>query len=331
MEKLDYIDIAKGIGIVLVVIGHYYPDNSPLFYETFRAFVYAFHMPLFLFLSGAMYAYTKKNESWSAFMRKKMKRIAVPYLIVSILIIGLKLIMQNGAYVENGVDAYSFVRMFYLPEAGYFLWYLWVLLWMYLLCSISDSRCYFYVLLILSLIFKFLPYEFSRLFCLHELKSSAIYFMLGALFFRENIYFLFRNVYLQVLFIVSLFVFALLWFKGWSHPNFAISLIGTLGVISLSNLIEKRKNSKLLFLGKSSFIIYLFHTTFMGFAKSLVHRFSETLFVENNGYFLITLVSVSLIGILFPLLLQEYIISKSNTIGSLFGYKKKNNENTSLK
>lgn len=38
------VDIAKGIGILLVVYGHL---KNP-----FNPFIYAFHMPLFFFLSG---------------------------------------------------------------------------------------------------------------------------------------------------------------------------------------------------------------------------------------------------------------------------------------
>ena len=36
-------DIAKGIGIVLVVIGHYIPDNAPSWYIGFVSFVSFFH------------------------------------------------------------------------------------------------------------------------------------------------------------------------------------------------------------------------------------------------------------------------------------------------
>ena len=43
-------DIAKGIGIVLVVIGHYIPDNAPSWYIGFVSFVYHFHMPLFFMI-----------------------------------------------------------------------------------------------------------------------------------------------------------------------------------------------------------------------------------------------------------------------------------------
>lgn len=54
MEKVRDIsfDIAKGIGIILVVIGHYVPDDAPLWYTGLVRFIYYFHMPLFFIIAG---------------------------------------------------------------------------------------------------------------------------------------------------------------------------------------------------------------------------------------------------------------------------------------
>ena len=45
--RIGTIDIAKGVGIVLVIIGHALPSDNLL-----RIFVYTFHMPLFFILAG---------------------------------------------------------------------------------------------------------------------------------------------------------------------------------------------------------------------------------------------------------------------------------------
>lgn len=44
-ERLSYIDIAKGIGILLMIAGHIWGGIS-------QAYIYSFHMPLFFILSG---------------------------------------------------------------------------------------------------------------------------------------------------------------------------------------------------------------------------------------------------------------------------------------
>ena len=57
-------DIAKGIGIVLVVIGHYIPDNAPSWYIGFVSFVYHFHMPLFFMIAGFFYERSIKKVGY---------------------------------------------------------------------------------------------------------------------------------------------------------------------------------------------------------------------------------------------------------------------------
>ncbi|KXU87291.1 hypothetical protein CR51_35230 [Caballeronia megalochromosomata] len=73
-RRVGWIDAAKGIGIFFVVLGH-----SPLSYES-RAFVYAFHMPLFFFLSGFLVA---KANSLS--MADKARSLLFPYLLLCLI------------------------------------------------------------------------------------------------------------------------------------------------------------------------------------------------------------------------------------------------------
>ncbi len=88
-ERLDFIDIAKGIGIFLVVLGH---SLVPQVRESVPAakflwiFIYNFHMPLFFFLSGWLFErglpkYTSKRK----FILNKFKFLMIPYFVFSIL------------------------------------------------------------------------------------------------------------------------------------------------------------------------------------------------------------------------------------------------------
>lgn len=54
MKRIEWIDIVKFIGIFLVILGHSISaDNKQL--EVYRNFIYSFHMPLFIFISGYLY------------------------------------------------------------------------------------------------------------------------------------------------------------------------------------------------------------------------------------------------------------------------------------
>lgn len=67
-RRLDYIDIAKGMGIILVVAGHLLPEGNYL-----RAIIYSFHMPLFFFLSGYFLGQDKNSVSLKESIRKQKK------------------------------------------------------------------------------------------------------------------------------------------------------------------------------------------------------------------------------------------------------------------
>lgn len=54
-ERNVTIDIMKGIGIILMVVGH---SGYPSF---LRNFIYTFHMPLFFMISGYLITESKLN------------------------------------------------------------------------------------------------------------------------------------------------------------------------------------------------------------------------------------------------------------------------------
>ena len=76
--RLEYIDIAKGIGLILVVFGHLFSYNGEL-----SIIIFSFHMPLFFFISGYCFCPHKYND-FESFLVKKVKHLVIPYLIFSI-------------------------------------------------------------------------------------------------------------------------------------------------------------------------------------------------------------------------------------------------------
>lgn len=76
--RINEIDIAKGIGIILVIIGHCLPNNSLL-----RLMIYSFHMPLFFVLSGMVLDEEKIKEGKKCFWKFFDFKIAIWYLLFS--------------------------------------------------------------------------------------------------------------------------------------------------------------------------------------------------------------------------------------------------------
>lgn len=56
MKRFLEIDIAKGIGMIFVLIGHLQVPSI------LKNYLYSFHMPLFFFLGGTIYYSTPKNN-----------------------------------------------------------------------------------------------------------------------------------------------------------------------------------------------------------------------------------------------------------------------------
>ena len=76
-----YFDIAKGIGIILVVLGHIEYISTDL-----RIFIVSFHMPLFFVISGMLMYIAKETErDYVTLLKKKLRRMMLPYLVFSIL------------------------------------------------------------------------------------------------------------------------------------------------------------------------------------------------------------------------------------------------------
>ncbi|WP_092242833.1 acyltransferase family protein [Lacrimispora sphenoides] len=75
-RRLSYIDIAKGIGMICVILGHMEIDKI-------NTIVFSFHMPLFYIING----YFIKKSDYSVFILKKAKTLLVPYLFTGLCIV----------------------------------------------------------------------------------------------------------------------------------------------------------------------------------------------------------------------------------------------------
>lgn len=330
MKRSVTVDIAKAICIILVVIGHYHPQDAPEWYHIVNRFIYTFHMPLFMFASGYVYAITGNGQSMGGgnFILKKFKRLMIPYFSTSVLIISLKLLTQQGMSVENHVTAVSYLKMFYLPEAGYFLWFIWALWLIFLLVSIIRTRAGRTVLFAASLLIGFLPVEWPEIFCLNTAAGMLKYFMLGV-FLTDWSHWLDSAKKLPgIIPVCALPVFftcTMLAGEGIITDliNYILPFSGIYAICVLSAWIKPRKHmtQKLLAVSASSYIIYLFHTTFEGFAKSLILKVPLLANGNDPLYFSIGAVVVICTGIFLPIILHRYILVRNPLLRFLFGLK----------
>jgi len=325
MTRLVSIDIAKAICITLVVIGHYLPDNSPNWYVTLNDIIYQFHMPLFMFVSGYLYLATRKPVKYKNFIWKKFQRLMIPYFFVSIIIITIKLLTEGGLSVQNPVTYSAFYEMFYLPVAGFFLWFVFVLFLIFLIVPFFNTRKHLPILFLLSLVLYILPVPFPKIFCLAQFKVNFLYFALGCVFYEwinirrfvDKIHFLFVLCLFACIYILKTHIDTVV-IKKIVEP--CISFLGIIFVLNLSKYIEQKMNfmkNVLLNISMCSFTIYLFHTTFEGFAKAIILKLP--LSVMNEFIFVLIASIVISVGIIVPVILHNIIIRYSKFVSFLIG------------
>ncbi|RPJ79379.1 MAG: acetyltransferase [Alphaproteobacteria bacterium] len=77
--RLNWIDALKGIGIMLVVLGHH---SLPAALDTY---IFSFHMPLFFFISGFLFDFGKYSKSGANFVKGKFRSLLLPYFFFAFL------------------------------------------------------------------------------------------------------------------------------------------------------------------------------------------------------------------------------------------------------
>lgn len=115
-ERIHWIDIAKGIAILCVFIGHTVSTPSQI-----SSFIYFFHMPAFFFLSGYCFSNRRKH---GAFIINKLKTVVLPIFTLGLpgtVIIGLMLQFIKGEAVDW---KWTFLTPFVQYGEHSLLWYL---------------------------------------------------------------------------------------------------------------------------------------------------------------------------------------------------------------
>lgn len=133
--RKTYIDTARGIGIILLVLGHIVRGNSYLF-----NWIFSFHMPLFFFLSG-MCVREEKLAGPSTYLLKKLKSRMLPYFIITAA--GFLICMMIPSYREpvlaDGLRLQLTCTFLWLKPRNLYIGQVWFL------ASLFWSEVYFYI------------------------------------------------------------------------------------------------------------------------------------------------------------------------------------------
>ena len=129
--RIEWIDVLRGVGITLVVIGHCFVGLT-------NVVIYSFHMPLFFALGGLLY---RPSTDYRAFLVHKAQHLMIPYVTFLVIFYGtvvmnsiqyamthqslaslkgVAIVLFKGLYggqlLGGGTSAFWFVTCFFVTQ-----------------------------------------------------------------------------------------------------------------------------------------------------------------------------------------------------------------------
>lgn len=265
-NRLDYLDIAKGIGIILVVLAHVYAFNPEILVSRGKlvTWIYSFHMPLFFIISGMLIRYKNKIDLKKTIF-SRVKGILVPYLFFSLVSIFIFALLAD---FEKGVIKELF-RVTILGIGIETLWFLPALFFSDIIFTVMKKivKNDYVIGVIIGILFfvsSFVTAEnrmLLRFFARGLVALTFIYigYMLFDIVQKRNI----DNKFLIGILIVQIITSHLNGFVDLNNLVFNNKILylfnSVLGSYVLIEVCKKIKSKSLIYLGKNSLIIMWLH------------------------------------------------------------------------
>ena len=290
-ERSVFVDNAKGLGILLVIIGHLVPRDSYTF-----IYIFAFHMPLFFLISGYLLN-PKKFENFSDCVKYSYKHYIKPYIAFCIIGFVISLPVNLGGVIIGKHDAFEVLsKMLYMvfwevwPFCFFMgsIWFLVVLFfaviwgWLILTCIQNRYRCFVifllpcvsYMLFLLqkasfmpSFVQESLPFRFA------SVPISTMFILMGYELKIHNVVIKFSYVSIIAL-VFSAVCIPLNGYVNISTPQFNNLLLYVVNAVAGSYVIFSLSGYKwpnfIGWIGKNSLIIFAMHSVWITIYSVLI-------------------------------------------------------------
>lgn len=261
-KRLDWVDVSKGITILLMVAGH---TSIP---EPISKYIWSFHMPLFFFVSGIFYS-EKKFKTFSSLFKRRLFTLLVPYVSFSV-------VVMLGYYST----VYWNPKELYLGWSGYALWFIPVLFMSEMLLYpfakfINKTITKIIIIVLLLCLSKLLAMlEFHLPFKIEAVPLSCSFLFMGYILKDFSKKCLLPIWLILLSFIISVVLSQILPKTGvgrneigWVFPNYINAIVGIFFVMQLSRMLliylnYNLINKFLLWSGKNTLFILAFSQLF---------------------------------------------------------------------
>ena len=338
-KRIEWIDVFKGFLIILMVIGH---SNNPYL----GSYIYTFHVAAFFFISG--YCVNYEKEEFSKFFLNKFKRLIIPFYVFNIVVYFIQFLLVKMNWYELFYSApfqreslLNFIKYNWIFDLSGATWFLPILF----MALISSKLIYDVIKLKIDL--KKMKFDISYLhvaICFILFIAAYFLFYVG----KENLAYNMDLIFIGLLFvsigllykhltpkmnsikaniikIITIILYIILVIYDLQQidiverilPSIPILLIYIFGGIFIleyiSKLISKsKKKNILIYLGKNTLDIMLYHFIGFRFAFCLLYKLNiieksaiQSLVPVYRDFWLTLLTAV--IGILVSIAIKYFV------------------------
>jgi fucose 4-O-acetylase-like acetyltransferase len=333
MNNNRLISFLQIFGIILVVFGHSISRDDA---ESLFNWIYSFHMPLFMLISGYLFVYAPHNKGIAlkninllgkkGFVLKKIKRLIVPYFIISSITFIPKVYLSQFALRPTAFSFKEWINMLIYPKENVII-YFWFLPTLFIIMLIVISyiklanRLNIKIPLYANIIICILLHFFNPIHNIGLLNISGVihyllYFVLGIVFYLKQP--IIEKIIKTNLLLISMLSFLFSIFLSY-YSSLAVinALCGIVFSVSLAFIYTTNNFKFLDYLNGSSFTIYLFSWYPQSFIRVLFDHY-------NWSYILLMIFSI-ILGIYMPFVIYKFLMyiklryKYGNTIAMLLG------------
>lgn len=324
-NRIHWLDIAKGIGIIIVIIIHSYDLRINMWIATVC-------LPLFFFLSG--YTYSTKRD-YLSFVIQKARTMLLPYLSIGFLCFLFSTILdiQHGTFQSFPYAFSYFMSKLLIQKRFTALWFITCLLLLELILYpvLKYIKNPFFLLTIglLSFSLGILYYSLGGaplLWNIDVCLTASLYFILGycsknylsrTRFFTESVgrkwFIFFLSLLSMSISIIGVWInykyygyFSNMFLSSYCYPVVTVvaSICGTIFICLVSYLFSPYRCALLSYIGENSMFFFSTHSIiFIPIARTILHKLNlfrvQTTLCDSICYTALTVFIVVVLTCIF--------------------------------
>lgn len=285
--RIAWIDAARGLLIVLVVVGHAIIGivdagltNKDGLLAELNKYIYTFHMPAFFFLSGLL-AWSSVNKNQKRFFHNILIRIAYPYFLWGTIQLLIMNLFSNFLNNPTPFDPLEFLNLVLRSPSPF--WFLKVLFLIHVVYLVFMRYSNAYWFLLMSIVMPSVARVFPLNADMSHFVTSTIFYGFGVMFAKETIslptngrFPLIWTGVIGLLWLFSAGIVQGLYIPALAGQKFGgfppASIAGSFFVFTLASLKYIENWKLLIYLGQHTLAIFCLHVLFVAGTRIVVAK-----------------------------------------------------------